>query len=78
MAGQEQLKRDSLTKKEVRKRVTDHLISRNLLNVGNYKQLAADILDELGLKVSHETIRKICLEHRPKLAQASPGLPLGD
>jgi hypothetical protein len=78
MAGQEQLKRDSLTKKEVRKRVTDHLISRNLLNVGNYKQLAADILDELGLKVSHETIRKICLEHRPKLAQANPGLPLGD
>lgn len=78
MAGQEQLKRDSLTKKEIRKRVTDHLISRNLLNVGNYKQLAADILDELGLKVSRETIRKICLEHRPKAAQASPGLPLAD
>ena len=78
MAGQDQLKRDSLTKKEIRKRVTDHLISRNLLNVGNYKQLAADILDELGLKVSRETIRKICLEHRPKAAQASPGLPLAD
>ena len=78
MAGQDQLKRDSLTKKEIRKRVTDHLISRNLLNVGNYKQLAADILEELGLPMSRETIRKICLEHRPKAAQASPELPLAD
>ena len=78
MAGQEQLKRDSLTKKEIRKSVTDHLISRNLINVGKYKQLAADIFDELGLKVSSETVRKICLEHRPKAAQASPELPLAD
>jgi len=72
MTGQEQLKRDQLTQKEIRERVLDLLTRRNLLTAGKYKKLAELILEETGLKVSHETVRSICLKHRPEVSPVQP------
>jgi hypothetical protein len=52
--------------------VLDFLTRRNLLTAGKYKRIAELILEETRLKVSHETVRSICLKHRPEASPVKP------
>lgn len=77
--GQEQLTREALSRKEVRERVTNFLVQSKLINeTEGFAAIADTVLNKLGLKVSDETIRKICKAHRPPSDETQLDLPLGE